>query len=282
MKIVMAKHTGFCFGVRRAITKVNSLLNDKSFLNYSIGPPIHNPQTVNRLVEKGLRIVDRIEDIRDGRFIIRAHGLAPELVNKARARNIEIMDTTCPFVKKVQEISSLLAEKGYTVVIVGDKEHPEVKSIEAFTGNKAVVVEKASDLNKLNLDSKKKVGLLAQTTQSNDNFRMIVNKLMLKNQFEELRIFNTICEATVTRQEEAKSVAREVEMVIVLGGKLSANTKRLAKICRDIGVETHHVEIARDIKPSWLRKKQIVGLVTGTSTPAWVVKEVANRLKRFV
>ena len=233
------------------------------------------------MTEKGLKIVNRIDQIKKGRVIIRTHGLRPELLDQARAKNIEVIDATCPFVKKVQEASRRLVKQGYTVIIAGDKNHPEVKSIGGFTDDRAIVVARASDLGKLNLNKSKKIALLAQTTQSSSNFQAIINKLISKGHFKELRILNTICRATAIRQEEAMSIAQKVEMMIILGGKMSANTRRLAGICREVGVETHHVETTRDIKPSWLKKKRSIGLAGGTSTPAWVIKQTANRLKKI-
>ncbi|MEA3328528.1 MAG: 4-hydroxy-3-methylbut-2-enyl diphosphate reductase [Candidatus Omnitrophota bacterium] len=280
MKVIVSEHVGFCFGVERAVKKAERMLDNRGLSNYSVGPLIHNPQTIEKLTEKGLRIVNRIEQIKNGRLIIRAHGLRPELLSKARAKNIEVVDSTCPFVKKVQEASCRLVKQGYAVIIAGDKNHPEVKSIGGFTDEKAMVAAGPSDLDKLNLNKSRKIALLAQTTQSNSNFQAIINKLVSKGHFEELRIFNTICRATVVRQREARSIAQKVEMMIIMGGRLSANTKRLAGICKEAGVETHHVEAAKDIKPSWFRKKRSIGLAGGTSTPAWVIKQAADRLKK--
>ncbi len=281
MKVIVAEHRGFCFGVERAIKKIEELLGGNEQINYSIGPPIHNPQTVEKLKNKGLRIVDRPEEIENGRLVVRAHGLSPELINQARARNIEIVDTTCPFVKKAQQTASLLNKYGYAIIIVGEKDHPEVQSIVGITDGNCQVVEKPADLDGLNLSSDKKIGVLAQTTQSNRNFQLLTDGLISKNRSKNIRLFNTICQATATRQEEARAIAEKVDLVIVLGGKISANTKRLAEICQDTGVEVHYVETAGEVKPSWFRGKVRAGLVTGTSTPDWIIKETIDRLKKY-
>jgi len=281
MKVIVAEHRGFCFGVERAIKKIEELLGGNEQINYSIGPPIHNPQTVEKLKNKGLRIVDHPEEIEKGRLVVRAHGLSPELINQARARNIEIVDTTCPFVKKAQQTASLLNKDGYAIIIVGEKDHPEVQSIVGITDGNCQVVEKPADLGGLNLSNNKKIGVLAQTTQSNRNFQLITDELISKNRSKNIRLFNTICQATATRQEEARAIAERVDLVIVLGGKISANTKRLAEICQDAGVEVHYVETAGEVEPSWLEGKARAGLVTGTSTPDWIIEETIDRLKKY-
>ena len=281
MKIVIAEHRGFCFGVERAIKKIEKLLHGNEGINYSIGPPIHNPQTIEKLRKEGLRIVNRLEEIEKGRLIVRAHGLSPQLINQARDRNIEIVDTTCPFVKKAQERAYLLNKDGYAIIVVGEKAHPEVQSIIGVTSGNCYVVEKPADLDRLNLTDNKKIGVLAQTTQSNRNFQLITDKLISENPSKNIEIFNTICQATATRQEEAGAIAERVDLIIVLGGKISANTKRLAKICRDVGTDVHHIETAGEIEPSWFERKNSVGLVTGTSTPEWIIKETTNRLEKY-
>ena len=280
MKVIVAEHRGFCFGVERAIKKIEELLDGNEQINYSIGPPIHNPQTVEKLKNKGLRIVNHLEEIEKGRLIVRAHGLSPELINQARARNIEIVDTTCPFVKKAQQTASLLNKDGYAIIIVGQKDHPEVQSIVGITDGNCQVVEKLADLDGLNL-SNNKIGVLAQTTQSNRNFQLITDGLINKSRSKNIRLFNTICQATATRQEEARAIAERVDLVIVLGGKISANTKRLAEICQDAGVEVHYVETAGEVEPSWFGGKARTGLVTGTSTPDWIIEETIDRLKKY-
>lgn len=279
MKVKLAKHSGFCFGVRNALRKTVKLLDSGQERIYSIGDLIHNPQVIMELKKKGLRIVKDLKDIKEGAVVVRAHGFPPSLIGQAKKKRLKIVDATCPFVKKAQAISRSLNEEGYTLIIVGDKDHPETKSLRGFAHGGPHVITKLSDLANLNLGRAKKLGLLAQTTQSEANFKAIACGLVKNERLFEIRILNTICGATAARQDEAKSLTREVDLMLVVGGKLSQNTKTLTKICKSTGVRTYHVEGPDDVKPSWLKQEMAVGIISGTSTPEWVIEEVAEKLK---
>lgn len=278
MEIKLAKHAGFCFGVKRALSEVDRLLKKREGPVYSVGDLIHNPLVVKELKQKGLRVVGSLRGIKKGTVVVRAHGFPPSLVSQVKRKGLELVDTTCPFVKKAQTIVRSLDGKGYTLVIVGDKDHPEVKSLVGSVQDDVFVVEGPSKLKGLNLDGIKKVGLLAQTTRSKEDFQAVAFEL-IKNSSFEIRIFNTICEAVACRQEEAKSLAEEVEVMVVLGGKMSANTKTLAKICREAGALTYHIERPEELEPSWFESKKSIGIVCGTSTPQWLRDEVVKKLK---
>ncbi len=279
MKVELAKHSGFCFGVRNALKKTVKLLDSGQERIYSIGDLIHNPHVIMELKKKGLRIVKDLKDIKEGTVVVRAHGFPPSLIDRAKKKGLRLVDATCPFVKKAQAISRSLNDRGYTLIIAGDKDHPETKSLRGFAHGGSHVVAKVSDLKNLNLGRTRKIGLLAQTTQPEANFRAIAARLVKNGQLFEVRIFNTICGATAARQNEAESLAHEVDLMLVVGGKLSQNTKTLAKICKSTGARTYHIEGPDALKPNWLMQEMAVGIISGTSTPEWVIEEVAEKLR---
>lgn len=280
MRVKLAEYSGFCFGVKRSIKLAESTLKTaKEKKVYSLGPLIHNFQEMQRLEKKGLTIVEELRRIPSGAlFIVRSHGLAPSILEKVHKKGLKIVDTTCPNVKKVQELANFLSREKYKVIIVGDRQHPEVKSLEGFALGKAVVVENEAEAKGLKFNEREKIGLLAQTTQAKEFFRRVVS-LISQKQFSELRIFNTICNEVSLRQEAALRLCGCADLMIVVGGRMSANTKRLASICRAAGVETHHIEKADRLRKSWLKGVSCVGLIGGASTPEWLIKETVSRLK---
>jgi len=251
---------------------------EENQLSATLGPLIHNPQVVEELLQQGVRVVEQVADMQPGEtLMIRTHGCSPDVEQEAQERGVVILDATCPFVKKAQAISKLLNDRGYAIIIVGDKDHPEVKSLSGFARDSAYVVGSPSDLKNLNLDGAKKIGLLAQTTKSKEDFQAITRKL-IKDGVVELRVFNTICEAVALRQDEARSLARECDLMLVVGGKQSANTRTLAKLCRMEGTRAYHIEGFDGLDLGWLRRKRSVGIVSGTSTPKWVIEGVVKKL----
>ena len=268
-KIELAKYSGFCFGVKRAIKLAQDAVKSKKTI-YSSGPLIHNRQEVERLRKKGIHIVENLSEIQSGTLIIRSHGIHPRLVKEAKKKGLSIIDATCPFVKKVQELTTLLQKEGYRVIVVGEKNHPEIL---ALPGVK--VIEKASDVEKMR--TAKKLGVVSQTTQTIENLTEVVATLVKKT--SELRAFNTICGATARRQKEAYDMAHRCDLMLVVGGYNSANTRRLAGICKRTGTETHHIETADQIKPSWLKGKGRIGVTAGASTPNWIIRKVMRKLK---
>lgn len=274
MKIILAQRAGFCFGVKRA-TSIAAGAADQYEQICSLGPIIHSPQLVKKLEEKGVEVVGRVEDIPEGAVIIRSHGVTANEMEDILARELKIVDATCPFVKKAQEYAALLSRQGYAVVLVGEKEHPEVQGILSYAEKSEVFVI-ADPREAEDLPNKKRMGIVAQTTQSLDNLRLIVEVCLRKS--KELRIFNTICDATAVRQSEARNIARQADLMLVLGGFNSANTTRLAQICREIQPRTHHVETAEQIDPEWFRGVETVGITAGASTPHWIIDEVMERV----
>jgi 4-hydroxy-3-methylbut-2-enyl diphosphate reductase len=192
-----------------------------------------------------------------------------------KSKGLNVVNATCPFVVKAQKFAQQLAAEGYQVIVVGEGEHPEVIGIMGFAGDNAQVIEKASDINQIAIKSR--VGVVAQTTQSLSNFREVVGALLEKS--DELKVFNTICHATSHRQESALDIAREVDLMIVIGGHNSANTSRLASLCLQSGVTTHHIETAEELRPSWLKNVMTVGVTAGASTPEWIIEDVIRKLE---
>jgi len=244
---------------------------------YTLGSIIHNPQVVEKLASAGVAVKKDIEEIYQGTVIIRSHGVTLQEMERAKDKGLRVVDATCPFVKKAQDLAALLRDQGYFVVIVGDEEHPEVKSIISYGGKDIVVVNSSEKVR--TLPKKKKIGVVAQTTQSFANLKAIVDECLGKA--GELRIFNTICGATAIRQDQSRDIAEEVDCMIVVGGYSSANTKRLAEICKDIQPNTHHIEVADELDRAWFKGVKKVGVTAGASTPDWVTDEVVERIKSY-
>jgi (E)-4-hydroxy-3-methyl-but-2-enyl pyrophosphate reductase len=240
------------------------------------GPVDHNPQQVKFLAKKGVKVASDLDLLSPGdTLIIRSHGTSPHVLEKARAKALAIIDATCPFVLKAQKLAGLLADEGYQVVIVGESDHPEVIGLRGYAGDEAQVVEEAGDVKELSV--KPRIGIIAQTTQSLGNFREVVGTLLEKS--DELKVFNTICHATTHRQQSALDIAGKVDLMIVIGGYNSANTSRLASLCTQSGVETHHIETAGQLEASWLEGVSTVGVTAGASTPEWIIEKVIERLE---
>ncbi len=276
MEIILAKSAGFCFGVKRATSMAFDAAGQHERI-CSHGPIIHSPQMVEKLQEQGVDVVSDIDDISNGAVIIRSHGVTADELHQILDKDLDIIDATCPFVKKAQDHAKLLSEAGYTVVLAGEAEHPEVQGIISYAKSGKVYtvanLEEADRLPRI-----RKIGVVAQTTQSYDNFCQIVEACLSKCQ--ELRVFNTICDATTVRQDEASSIAGRVDLVIVIGGYNSANTSRLTRICRDIQPRTHHVETAAEIEDDWFADIDKVGITAGASTPQWIIDEVYEKVSQ--
>jgi 4-hydroxy-3-methylbut-2-enyl diphosphate reductase len=274
MEIFLADKAGFCFGVKRAINTAFKAAGKGRV--YCLGPLIHNPQEVERLRLAGVETIDDFHSLGQGdSLIIRSHGVPPRVLDQARDRGLNIIDLTCPFVGKAQRDAAALRKEGYQVVVVGEKQHPEVQSILGHAGDNSVVVETADDIANLELHAR--LGVVAQTTQSYSNFSEIVLELLRLS--KELKVFNTICSSTKERQEAARALAGQVDVMLVVGGRNSANTSRLATLCRQEDKHTYHIELADEIRAEWLSGVHSVGVTAGASTPDWVVDGVLERLR---
>lgn len=275
MDLLIAKHAGFCFGVKRAtllaFEKASASENGDTC---TLGPIIHSPQFVSRLEEKGVRVISSLAEIDRGSVILRSHGVTAAELSEAHAKGLEVIDATCPFVKKAQNYLKLLSAEGYDLVVVGDREHPEVEGIVSYADRKVHVVASATEAEAL--PKFRRLGIVAQTTQSFDTLAAVLNICLQKVQ--EIRVFNTICDATSVRQDEAKIIASRVDCMIVIGGFNSANTRRLAEICLEIQPGTHHIENADQLLSDWFTEVKSVGITAGASTPKWLIDEVIERI----
>lgn len=275
MEVVVAKSAGFCYGVKRAMDAVLKAARSHGGKMFTIGPLIHNPQVIRRLEDAGVFSVADLGEIpADAVAVLPTHGLAVDVMSKVREHSADAIDVTCPFVANVHRIAEDLVSEGYQVVVVGDAGHTEVRGIISRAGECAVVVSDVSELEGVSLQ--KRVGVLAQTTQSVENFGRVVAGIAARA--GETRAFNTICHATMERQQSALELARDVDVMVVVGGRNSANTRRLASICSDAGVPTHHVEISDELLPEWFTDAERVGVTAGASTPDWIIEEVVARL----
>ncbi len=273
MKVVLAKRAGFCFGVKRA-TQMAFEAAGKDQKTFTLGPIIHSPQVVSKLEEMGVGVVKDLSGANSGTVIIRSHGVLASEMDEAHQKNLEVVDATCPFVKKAQEHVKYLSEAGYDVLVVGDADHPEVQGIVSYGQDKVYVVASGDQVKKL--PKMGKMGVVAQTTQSFDNLKSVVTECLRRG--GEVRVYNTICDATAVRQQEATELAQQVDCVVVIGGFNSANTRRLAEICTEIQPKTHHIETAEEIDCSWFQGVETVGVTAGASTPKWIIDEVMDRL----
>jgi len=275
LRVVLAEESGFCFGVKRAIELALKSV-EYSGAVYSFGPIIHSPQETARLSQLGVIMSDSLQEIPPGStLIIRSHGVPPQVVSAAKERGLAVVDATCPLVKRAQQRAQELAEAGYKVVVVGEAEHPEVQAILAHAPG-AVVIEDGDSLE--SLGSARRIGVVAQTTQSREAFRAVIGRV-LELEPAETRVYHTICNATLHRQEAALALARRVHVMVVVGGRNSANTRRLAELCAETDVPTHHIETAEEVEPAWFRDAELVGVTAGASTPDWVIEEVMEKLR---
>ncbi|MBI4949656.1 MAG: 4-hydroxy-3-methylbut-2-enyl diphosphate reductase [Deltaproteobacteria bacterium] len=274
MEILVAKSSGFCFGVKRAINLANKCASETRGEIYTLGPIIHNPQVVKRLEESRVYAKKSVEEIASGTVIIRSHGAKLDEIKSARDKGLHIIDATCPFVKKAQDLVSLLSSEGYSVIVVGEKDHPEVKGLISYGSEGIRVADSPEGLQ--DLPRQKKIGIIAQTTLPMEKLDAVVSFCLKKA--SELKVFNTICNATSIRQKESGDLAETVDCMIIVGGRNSANTRRLAEICTGIQPKTHHIEVAEELDPAWFASALKVGVTSGASTPDWVVEEVVRRI----
>ena len=275
MKIRIAKKAGFCMGVRRAVNLVLSALNQGKYPIYTYGPLIHNPQTLELLNKLGVKIIrDLKDDFPSGVCIIRAHGIPPQEKEELSKKH-EILDGTCPRVLKVQALAKKAISEGKEVVIIGDKEHAEIKGILGVLQNKGYVVSSFEDLK--NLPELKNYVILSQTTQDENLFKTLSQAILEK--YPQGEIINTICKATEVRQNGVRNLSKISSSIIVIGGKFSANTNRLAEIAKKEGKKVYLIEKTEEIPLEEIKKEKIVGITAGASTPNWLINEVVDFLK---
>jgi len=274
IKIIIAKNIGFCSGVRRAILITEKSLKTDSKPIQFLGSLVHNEKVIEKFIKKGVKFIKDVKEAKGGTIVIQTHGVPPNLSKKI-SQQIVIRDATCPLVKKVQLIANSLYRKGHKVIIVGDKDHAETKSIKGWSESQALIIENKNQARKL--ARYKKVGVVAQTTQSLDNVNRVLK--ILKNKVEKIKYFNTLCPEVQARQKELNSILKKVNGILVIGSRSSANTKRLVEITKKSKKPVWWVNSSEELKRKKLNNVSPLGVVSGTSTPDWIIREVINKLK---
>ncbi len=272
-KIITAKRAGFCFGVKRAVDLAFDAAKNNEDGVYTFGPIIHNPQVIEKLKEKGVQPTEDIENPEIKTIIIRTHGIPEDISQRLKKSELKVVDATCPFVKKAQQYAKLLKQEGYQVIIIGDRGHPEVKGLMSYAGKDAIVINKEDIMPRL----KRKVGVIVQTTQPLDILKRFVSEAI--GHVKELKVFNTICNSTALRLKETKEMARKVDVMIVVGGKNSANTTQLAQLCNSMSVPVYHIETDSEIEENWFSDARTIGITAGASTPDWIINDVEKRIR---
>jgi 4-hydroxy-3-methylbut-2-enyl diphosphate reductase len=276
MKVIVAEQCGFCHGVKNAIRMAEKILAQENEV-YSLGPIIHNKDVVEQLAQTGLKTVSKVEDIQSGTVLIRSHGAAPQQLAKLRENGINIVDATCVLVKRLQHIAGEFERDGYKVVIFGDENHPEVQAV-VGCAKEAVVIADESDLHKLPENAR--LGIVCQTTESPEHFGRMLGAIG-QGSFKELKVINTLCEEAIKRQQSAVQLCKQVDIMFVLGGLESANTRRLADLCKNENSQTYHLQNWNGLDKQVLFGKEIAGVTAGASTPEWIIAEFVENLEAF-
>ncbi len=274
-RIVLARVVGFCFGVQRAVELTEAARRERHGRLTTLGPIIHNDQVIAKMRRQGIDMASDLGSISEGAVVLSAHGVPPTVVRQAQEQGLNIVDVTCPFVTKVHRSAKQLYEQGYQVLLVGDPGHTEVRgvigAVEAI-GGKVTLVSTPEQVRTLNLG--KKVGLVCQTTQRADHWAAIIAEV--SRVATEVRAINTICNATDELQDAAIALARQVQIAIVIGGRNSANTRRLRQLCEGEGIPAYHIETVDEIDESWFEDAEVIGITAGASTPDWLIEQVAR------
>ncbi|SFV57079.1 4-hydroxy-3-methylbut-2-enyl diphosphate reductase [hydrothermal vent metagenome] len=275
MKIELAENYGFCFGVKRAIKIAEENKNSATY-----GPLIHNAKEIQRLDQDyKVGLVEDFTTFKSGdKAIVRTHGIVKEELESLKRNGVDVVNATCPFVTKPQEIAQEMSEKGYSVVIFGDEKHPEIKGVKSYATHGAIVVNSVEDIKGIKLHER--VALIAQTTRKVEDYIAIANYLTPRH--KEVRIFNTICNATFENQEAVRKLAKKADVMIVIGGKNSSNTKQLFSISKENCINSYHIEDEIEIESEWFNDKTLCGISAGASTPDWIIQNVINSIKKSI
>jgi len=274
MKIELAKSYGFCFGVKRAIK-----IAEENPGSATLGPLIHNNMEIARLKRDfNVSLVESLDDVKPGSAtVIRTHGIPKNDLKKLLAKNTKVIDATCPFVTKPQQIVEEMSKEGYDIVIFGDENHPEIKGVMSYATGRVYAVLSIEDLENIKL--RERVAIIAQTTRKVEEYNKIVNWLVPRH--KEVRVFNTICNATFENQDAAKELAKRADVMIVVGGKQSSNTKQLHSICKSFCSDSYHIESKDELQKEWFDGKKLCGVTAGASTPEWIIEEIIGKIREF-
>lgn len=271
IEVFKTRHIGFCYGVKRAIELVLEERGRSSERIYTIGPLIHNPQVVEILKSKDVIVEEDVRRIEKGTVVIRSHGIKKEEELFLKEKGLKIIDATCPFVKRVRRFAEELKKEGYRVIIIGDPNHPEVQSVLSYLDNDGIVLDQYKKIKG------KRLGVVCQTTEDMEKFLDITKRLIEEG--KEIKVFNTICKITRIREKEAQNLSRKVDLMLVVGGRISSNTKKLYRVVKRINPNTYHIETERDIDLIWLSNKSKIGITGGTSTPEILIENVIKFVK---
>ncbi len=272
MEVLLARENGFCFGVKKAV-ELTEAAAETGRRVHNLGQVVHNPKISERLAARGVKVIQDPSEAIEGIVVIRAHGVPPEMRAKIEKQGLECIDATCSLVLRAQRFTKQLADEGYRVIILGTPAHPEVVGLRAYAGTDHIIVETKEEWERL--PRMKKAGVVSQSTQPPWVFKELVAHVAEIAQ--ETKIFNTVCPVTIKRQHAATELAGQTDMIIVVGGKNSANTRELVNLARMQGRDAHHIEHASELEPAWLAGKERVGLIGGCSTPMETLIEVKER-----
>ncbi len=275
--IEIAEKAGVCFGVQRALDLAIAASSSPNQPVHTLGELIHNPIVVQDLEDRGVRLAHTVNDAATGTLVIRAHGVAPHVTAEAQRAGLTVVDATCPFVKRVHDAVDELVADGYQVLILGEPGHPEVEGIKGHAAPDAFVIADSDELASINLHPR--VGLVVQTTQTEAKLQSVVELILPR--VKELRVYNTICAATRERQEAAAELATDCDVMVVIGGKNSGNTRRLAEICGSLCPGTHHVQSEDELEPIWFEGAHHIGITAGASTPQDHIQRVFQAIERL-
>ena len=279
MEIIVAKSAGFCFGVKKAVDTVYTEISKQDSL-YTYGPIIHNEEVVNDLSNKGVRVINSVDELDNGNgvVVIRSHGATKKVYDDIKGKGYTIVDATCPFVKKIHNLVEQESAKGNVIVIIGNEKHPEVEGIRGWVKSDSYVVETEKDIDKITIPSNKKIFIVSQTTFNPIKFNNLVEIIAQKGY--DYNVVNTICNATHTRQAEAREIASQVDAMIVIGGKNSSNTQKLYEICKSECVNTFFIQTADDLDFDKIRQYSRIGITAGASTPKNIIEEVHTECQK--
>jgi 4-hydroxy-3-methylbut-2-enyl diphosphate reductase len=290
MKVRLSKYAGFCDGVAGAYEKVKEIAGNSKIKKpiFVLGSLVHNNDVMKRVEEMGVKKIEfagSISEVSDkitkkiGTLVITAHGIGPKIFEIAREKGIDVVDTTCPKVMKAQRLAKVFLDRGYRIIIIGEKKHKEVQGIFRWAKKRAEIVSNFGDIENLKLDTNKKIAVVSQTTQNKDFVDEMV--IEIKKKYPRAEILDTVCLTTKNRQEEVAQIARDSEAVLVIGSKESSNSNRLWEIAKKINDKTYFIERLTDIKEEWLNGIRNIGITAGASSPRWVIQEVVEYLENY-
>ncbi len=274
MEVLLARENGFCFGVKKAV-ELTEAAAETGRPVYNLGQVVHNPKISERLSARGVKVIKDVADAAEGIVVIRAHGVPPKVRAQIEERGLECIDATCSLVLRAQRFTKQLADEGYTVVLLGTPDHPEVIGLKAYAGSDYVIVETEEQWKKL--QKMKRAGVVSQSTQPPWAFTALVAHVATISQ--EMKVYNTVCPVTIKRQVAASELAQQVRTIVVVGGRNSANTRELVNLARMQGREAYHIESADEVQPAWIARQDRIGLIGGCSTPMDTLIEVKERIE---